>query len=655
MRIMIAVVLSLIVILRLSAGCEGARVFAVTIGQDEKALAPLRCTVEATGIPLHVLEVPVWRGGLDKMLAMLEHMKTLDPDDIIVQTDGYDVVAAGCTGEHLAGILDFYGSEVVIGGESGWYKYETQPDLAAFFDTPLEHRHPNSGCYLATVRGMTRFLDVAQHMHVDYDDQVAATRAIMAKQLNISIDAGQLLCSNTWGHERDPHEMVTEEDPGHSAWYEDSFEERDGRIFNGITMYPTCFIHDNGHRTTLPLPDGRSWWRHELIRRCMQPHEPVSEVQLAFHSTPPHGGSRTISALCAPPRCTRQADWREPGKRGSNGTSVEQLYGPLAHVDTPNSPLEVITFNADRRSNPSWDASTFINPLLCTAERMRAAVRYVNVPGEEHTNESRMKAVLRWLNRPGLDTQRVVLFLDAWDTVILSTANELLMKFGRFQAGLVISAERGMWPRDCDAAELYPPTAGAFRYINSGGYIGHAGSLREAFKTMAGDSGDFRCPDVCGGHHDDTDDMRCFHWLWKRSPPDMRVDHNASIFFSMDNMGLHELRGTLDTRRIRPATTCDRNSECHHPASLCRDIDSGNVSRCMACDTAIGCTSVGGHCACSHGDNRVRFRFQDETPCIMHANGNGKDSPRVNFIRQVYTECFEALPQYSVSGAQLRV
>lgn len=74
-------------------------------------------------------------------------------------------------------------------------------------------------------------------------------------------------------------------------------------------------MHDNGHRETLPVAGGGySWWRYELGRRCLRPEEPPATQQLTYATTPPHGGSRTWSAICPPDKCLRQAAWRESGR-----------------------------------------------------------------------------------------------------------------------------------------------------------------------------------------------------------------------------------------------------------------------------------------------------------------------------------------------------
>ena len=307
--------------------------FVLTIGQDPKRLQPLVCTTNRSGVPL-VVDGRQFQNFFTKIYVIRDFLVGRAEDDVVVAVDGYDVVAAGCDAHDLRSILTFYKSDVVAGAESGWYWPEYQPHLGAFFDEPrLTHRFPNAGCVMGTVRGLRRYVDAILAMkddpYVRGDDQFAMARFLMTQgaSMSISLDAGQLMCSNTWGHERDPNEMVIEGD-GVSGWYMDSFKDRgDGRLVGNQSGMPTCFIHDCGRRTSLPLPDGASWWRHELSRRCISPDAPVAQDQLSYAQTPQHRGGRSTPALCTPPQCT--LSWDSRPVEYSGGSTLEALYGAM--------------------------------------------------------------------------------------------------------------------------------------------------------------------------------------------------------------------------------------------------------------------------------------------------------------------------------------
>ena len=586
----------------------------ITVGQDSEKLKPLRCTVERTRVPFEILPIAHYVGFMDKAKAVLEHLQKNigSPHRFVVFTNGYDVVSTGCSERDLLDVFHHYGTEIIIGGENGWHRSETQPDMGAFFDVPVEHRHPNAGCFGGTVRALTGFIEAVIGVSdaVNYDEQAGFTKVIMERggEFDISIDSAQMLCSNTFGHEQDVHVMITEEDPGHSAWYRDSFEEVGNRLVNVLTGFPTCFIHENSQRVTLPL--GRSWWSHELARRCLGTPEAPSDKQLSFHTTPPHSGSRMSSAICPLGRCLRQHSWRGTGRpaKYAGGSNLGKLY--KEHRKKSAAPrrklFTIITYNADRARTPEWDASKFIAPLNCSVTRMGAGpISLVNLPSEEHELGPRMRHVFRWLKSQKFGT--LVVYLDAWDVVMMGPPREVVSKFRSFNTKILVSADRYFWPHDCDPVAYYPAAVpgAASRFANSGGFMGLVEDLLTAFKEMGGPDGEFQCPDVCGNAHSDTDDMRCFHWLWAQHTGDdfVRVDHNSSVFFSMDKM------------------------------------DMGSLRRMPS---APG------------GPLRYEFTTTNERPCFLHANGNGKEKPRVEVFREAYSDCFLALPQFYVHRSQLR-
>jgi hypothetical protein len=103
----------------------------------------------------------------------------------------------------------------------------------------------------------------------------------------------------------------------------------------------------------------------------------------------------------------------------------------------------------------------------------------------------------------GLSDERPVLFLDAYDTVLMPCRERLWRTFLSFEAPLVFGAEAGCWPDPhlaCSYPDLSleetvedgrisslrppPPARGPFRYLNSGVYMGLAGAIREALEEI---------------------------------------------------------------------------------------------------------------------------------------------------------------------------
>lgn len=74
--------------------------------------------------------------------------------------------------------------------------------------------------------------------------------------------------------------------------------------------------------------------------------------------------------------------------------------------------------------------------------------------------------------------EQVVLFADAWDSLVVKAAGTILEKFRSLRHPLVFSAERNCWPR-ADLEALYPHAPTPYRFLNSGGWIGEAGYVAD--------------------------------------------------------------------------------------------------------------------------------------------------------------------------------
>ena len=77
----------------------------------------------------------------------------------------------------------------------------------------------------------------------------------------------------------------------------------------------------------------------------------------------------------------------------------------------------------------------------------------------------------------------IVLYVDAFDVLILENKESLLRRFFAKRAPFVVAVETGCFPDPSKAAE-YPPILTPFRYINSGCYMGYAGFLKILFRAL---------------------------------------------------------------------------------------------------------------------------------------------------------------------------
>ncbi|SKA35798.1 hypothetical protein SAMN04488128_1048 [Chitinophaga eiseniae] len=77
-----------------------------------------------------------------------------------------------------------------------------------------------------------------------------------------------------------------------------------------------------------------------------------------------------------------------------------------------------------------------------------------------------------------LADNEIILFTDGYDAMMLADEEEILDKFYKSGTDLLFSAETCCYP-DKSLASHYPATSSSYKYLNSGGFIGRAGLLKE--------------------------------------------------------------------------------------------------------------------------------------------------------------------------------
>lgn len=82
-----------------------------------------------------------------------------------------------------------------------------------------------------------------------------------------------------------------------------------------------------------------------------------------------------------------------------------------------------------------------------------------------------------------LRIDEVVLFCDAYDSLLMGGVEELRYKYEQFKEPVVFSAEKDCWP-DKQLARRFPKSATAWRFLNSGGMIGRVDVLLDLLEEM---------------------------------------------------------------------------------------------------------------------------------------------------------------------------
>jgi hypothetical protein len=119
------------------------------------------------------------------------------------------------------------------------------------------------------------------------------------------------------------------------------------------------------------------------------------------------------------------------------------------------------------------DQAVFRDMLKPSAERagLELVVARVSTYADHHTKDALLLSIIRKLDR-----KEVILFSDAYDAVIVGTRQEINRKYRLKNRSVVFSAEPLCWPTRAIASK-FPLTVSPFRYLNSGGFVGEAGTI----------------------------------------------------------------------------------------------------------------------------------------------------------------------------------
>jgi hypothetical protein len=141
--------------------------------------------------------------------------------------------------------------------------------------------------------------------------------------------------------------------------------------------------------------------------------------------------------------------------------------------------MKVITIITD--SNNDW----FVNFMRPTVEFH--GLELVVLTHEDYPNHS-VKDKILYQYLKDLNPDEITFYTDGYDAIFLSNAEEILKKYYKTGKDILFSGEINCYP-DSTLSEKYPACNSPFRFLNSGGFIGKAGSIikfiEEDLKTPA--------------------------------------------------------------------------------------------------------------------------------------------------------------------------
>ncbi|KAG2387485.1 hypothetical protein C9374_001817 [Naegleria lovaniensis] len=143
----------------------------------------------------------------------------------------------------------------------------------------------------------------------------------------------------------------------------------------------------------------------------------------------------------------------------------------------------------------------------------------------------------------------ILMFLDAYDVVVLQHAEAIISKFLKKFPGYsavynaemnchpfgVVESAKKRWGGDPYCLSQYPPSPNRFRYLNSGAFIGRQSALLDLYKKILALPQDIK--------DDLFDDQGMTAYVWLTQARDyLTLDYKGDLFLSLLEVQAHEFR-----------------------------------------------------------------------------------------------------------------
>eukprot|EP00928_Gymnodinium_smaydae_P022905 TRINITY_DN19097_c0_g1_i1.p1 TRINITY_DN19097_c0_g1~~TRINITY_DN19097_c0_g1_i1.p1 ORF type:complete len:555 (+),score=54.30 TRINITY_DN19097_c0_g1_i1:698-2362(+) len=195
---------------------------------------------------------------------------------------------------------------------------------------------------------------------------------------------------------------------------------------------------------------------------------------------------------------------------------------------------------------------------------------------------------------------QLVMFVDAYDVVLLPCKRSIVDEYRRFGKDIVVSAERKCWPdahlcAPCKARYQrdhlsFQACKSGFPNLNAGGYMGTASSIADAFRWMR----------THGGLSHGSDQRTWWHY-YRAFPEHVALDHQQRIWSALAGLSIQGFQVLTPTAN--------------------KDND---------------------HVACGH----VFSQYTNDLVCFLHGNGASKETILRPLLQKVAITCGHAsMPQ----------
>ncbi len=115
-----------------------------------------------------------------------------------------------------------------------------------------------------------------------------------------------------------------------------------------------------------------------------------------------------------------------------------------------------------------------LNKLLLSCELNHIDLEVIGLGLPYYGNGTKLYLMAEYLET--LNDDEIVMFVDAFDVILVADKEVILEKFLRMNTPFLMSAEKNCYPPHLIAR--YPPMQNPFRYINTGSYIGYVDVLK---------------------------------------------------------------------------------------------------------------------------------------------------------------------------------
>lgn len=153
-----------------------------------------------------------------------------------------------------------------------------------------------------------------------------------------------------------------------------------------------------------------------------------------------------------------------------------QTYSPLNAVGPKQTEkFHLVTVSSDE---PVGRMSMLIES--CKNHGIKPVILGVDQP--YYANQTKLYHMRNYLKL--LPKDDIVLFVDAFDTLVLADKQTITDRFLAMNVPILMSAEKNCFPRDLLSKYPADTTTSPFKYLNSGTYIGYAGALLDWLENM---------------------------------------------------------------------------------------------------------------------------------------------------------------------------